>query len=404
MRRYDAVVVGAGAGGGSAALALAKAGLSVAVVERSAFPRRKVCGEFVSAATFPILDAMGVGEAARAAGGPPVSRVGVFGREAIVTAPMPVPADGGAAHGRTLRRDALDPLLLQAAREAGAEVFQPWKGVGLRSVEGGHVLTIAGEGRTEELEARLLVAAHGSWEPGALPTQPAKSSRASDLLAFKAYWRGATFDPDLIVLAGFPGGYAGMVHRDAGTVGLSACVRRDALARYRERFPAATAGESVFAAISHSVRGVREALAGAEYEGAPMAAGPLRPGIRPGYVPGALGGGIFRVGNAAGEAHPAIAEGISIAIQSGVLLGRHLAGLGDLGDRRGLDAAGAAYAAAWRAQFGGRLRAARIYARACMSPAAGTALAPVLAAFPGLLTFGAAMSGKTKPLRAGFQS
>ncbi len=47
--RYDAIVIGAGVAGATAAILLARAGWSVAVVEKSAFPRRKVCGECIAA-------------------------------------------------------------------------------------------------------------------------------------------------------------------------------------------------------------------------------------------------------------------------------------------------------------------------------------------------------------------
>ena len=57
------------------------------------------------------------------------------------------------------------------------------------------------------------------------------------------------------------------------------------------------------------------ALAGAEREGPWLASGPLRPGVRLGQ-----GDGIFRVGNAAGEAHPIVGEGISMALQSAFVL------------------------------------------------------------------------------------
>ena len=45
---HDAIVLGAGPAGSVAALMLARAGWSVAIVEKSVFPRRKVCGEFLS--------------------------------------------------------------------------------------------------------------------------------------------------------------------------------------------------------------------------------------------------------------------------------------------------------------------------------------------------------------------
>ena len=61
--RLDAVIVGAGPAGASAAILLARAGWSVALVEKTPFPRRKVCGECISAGSFPLLEALGLGPA-----------------------------------------------------------------------------------------------------------------------------------------------------------------------------------------------------------------------------------------------------------------------------------------------------------------------------------------------------
>ena len=61
--RHDALIIGGGPAGATVALLLAKGGWSVAVMEKAAFPRRKVCGEFISATTMPALHKIGVGEA-----------------------------------------------------------------------------------------------------------------------------------------------------------------------------------------------------------------------------------------------------------------------------------------------------------------------------------------------------
>ena len=50
---FDAVVIGGGPGGATTAMLLARAGWSVAVIERQRFPRRKVCGEYLSGANWP---------------------------------------------------------------------------------------------------------------------------------------------------------------------------------------------------------------------------------------------------------------------------------------------------------------------------------------------------------------
>ena len=69
---YDAVVIGAGPAGSTAALMLARAGWSVAVVEKARFPRRKVCGEFISATSLPLLQEIGVAEQFLERAGPEV--------------------------------------------------------------------------------------------------------------------------------------------------------------------------------------------------------------------------------------------------------------------------------------------------------------------------------------------
>jgi flavin-dependent dehydrogenase len=51
-KRYDAIVIGGGPAGSTTALMLARAGWAVALIEKSQFPRSKVCGEFISASTF----------------------------------------------------------------------------------------------------------------------------------------------------------------------------------------------------------------------------------------------------------------------------------------------------------------------------------------------------------------
>ena len=68
--QVDAIVIGAGPAGSAAARLLAQAGWSVALVEKAEFPRRKVCGEFISAPTMPVLKACGIAAPFIAAAGP----------------------------------------------------------------------------------------------------------------------------------------------------------------------------------------------------------------------------------------------------------------------------------------------------------------------------------------------
>ncbi|MCP1169683.1 FAD-dependent monooxygenase, partial [Limimaricola sp. ASW11-118] len=243
---HDAVIIGGGPGGASTAIGLARAGRRVALIERAAFPRRKVCGEFISSASRPVLDALGVAESWDAAAGPEIRRLALFMGERVVTAPMP--ASGGP--GRGLGRDVLDGLLLDQARRCGVEVFQPCRATGFDRVGAGHAVALDTPQGDRTLAAPVLVAAHGSWDRGPLLTQATKSHAPHDLLGFKAHFLNSGLDAELMPLLSFPGGYGGMVRVDGGRVSISCCIRRDALQGLRQ--PGQAAGDALETHLARS--------------------------------------------------------------------------------------------------------------------------------------------------------
>ena len=388
IENYDVLVIGAGPAGGAAALMLARAGWKVVIVERSTFPRRKVCGEFISATSLPILFQMGVGESFQQRAGPEVRRVGLFARDTVLEAPMPKVAGPYGAWGRALGREHLDLMLLDAAIGAGATVRQPAAVTSLVRQDHGWRCEIEAKKVREQLNARVVIAACGSWKPQSFFSPPPATRHASDLFGFKAHFHSTSLPSDLMPLLVFPGGYGGMVHSDNGRVSLSCCIRRDTLQLAREQ-GSSRAGEAVLQHIQGSNDGVEQVLRNAKIDETWLSAGPIRPGIRKRYREG-----IFAVGNLAGEAHPVVAEGISMAVQSACHLCHRLIETDDLG-RTALDHVGRRYAAAWRKSHAPRIMAAATIAHLVMQPASVTLWLPLLKHFPRILTFGAELSGKT---------
>jgi len=329
------------------------------------------------------------------------------GDETIVAA---LPAGRGAHRwGRAIGREHLDTWLADAAQAAGATRFQPWALEAIGGRAGDFALKIrpiAGPGVEIELVAGVVVAAHGSWEPLPCERQARRQARAgSDLFAFKANFRAAAIAPDLLPVLSFASGYGGMVVADDGIATLAGCIRDDRLQALRADRPGMRAGDVFEAMLRRECRGVAVALEGATREGPWLASGPLRPGVRLGRGPGQgqdkVEDGFFRIGNAAGEAHPIVGEGISMALQSAfvlaALIGPERARLVDTATAREAQRrALAAYEAIWRRRFTRRLRVAAAFAHVAMRPALARVAWPLARRWPAVLTLGARLSDKTR--------
>ena len=121
LSSVTAAVVGAGPAGCLAALLLSRRGWDVTLIEQSRFPREKVCGECVSALGMDVLERAGLKAQFLEVGAVRLTHAALHppaGRAAVL--PLPRPMWG-------LSRAALDSMLLEAARQAGAAIRQPWR-------------------------------------------------------------------------------------------------------------------------------------------------------------------------------------------------------------------------------------------------------------------------------------
>lgn len=395
---FDALIIGAGPAGSAAAILLARAGWSVALVERQGFPRRKVCGECIAASNLPLLQLLGIGPMFEARAGAPLRQVALLHGDRWAVADLPAAPARREAHrwGRPLGRETLDLLLVQQAERVGAELWQPWS---VQAVDGapGHWQCQVRSSQADvraTLCARVLIAANGAWERPPWQAEAQRTAHAaSDLLAFKANFIGAHLPEGMLPLLALDGGYGGMVQSAPGITTLACCVRRDRLAQLRSDQPETRAGDVIEAWLRRQGSALGRSLSGARRDAPWLAAGPLKPGIRL-----RADDAILRIGNAAGEAHPILGEGISMALQSAAMLcSRLLAGPTPGRAPHAGSQAGIAqdYADQWRSCFVPRLRVAALLAQVAMRRQPAGLLLGLARSWPGLLTQGARWGGKT---------
>ena len=161
-REFDVVVVGARCAGSPLAALLARGGLSVALVEQATFPRDTVSTHTFQSAALAFLHRLGVLSAVRATGAPVVNYLDL--RQGEFRARVPWPRLPGEAGGvLSVRRLLLDPILMEAARDAGAEVLMGAKVTALVRDRGRVTgVRVARNGPAQALQAGLVVGADGS--------------------------------------------------------------------------------------------------------------------------------------------------------------------------------------------------------------------------------------------------
>jgi geranylgeranyl reductase family protein len=164
-RPADVIVVGAGPAGSTAAYHLARAGLDVLLLEKTAFPREKVCGDGLTPRAVKELVAMGIDTSPEAGW---LRNRGLR----VISGGMRMELDWPRLaafpdHGLVRRRDDFDERLARQARKAGARLVERCNVTGpvpddrTGRITGVHA-RLGEEKRPVTLRAPLVIAADGN--------------------------------------------------------------------------------------------------------------------------------------------------------------------------------------------------------------------------------------------------
>src|SRR4051794_16061631 len=194
-KEYDAIVVGARCAGSPTAMLLARKGYRVLVVDRASFPSDTVSTHFIHAPGVAALRRWGLLDGVIASGCPPVERYSFdFGPITIRGSARP---SEGHATAYAPRRTVLDKILVDAARDAGAEVREGFT-VEEVIVEEGVVVGIRGHGKDDQsnvMRARVVIGADGRNSQVAKIVEPEQYNDKPMLQwSYYTYWSGLPVD------------------------------------------------------------------------------------------------------------------------------------------------------------------------------------------------------------------
>ncbi len=193
----DVLIIGGGLAGLCCAIHLSGKGLSVVLIEKEAYPRHKVCGEYVSNETLPYLTSLGIDPFELGAVRIDELDFSVPGVDSLKTS-LPLGGFG-------ISRFTLDHALYEKATEKGAKIIQDQVEKIDFVKDKFQIITK----KRKSYSSLFVIGAYGKRSVLDKKLDREFISKKSSYVAVKAHYKGY-FPENLVGLYNFEGGYCGV--------------------------------------------------------------------------------------------------------------------------------------------------------------------------------------------------
>lgn len=381
---YDVIIVGGGPAGACAAALLGRAGLRALVLEEKRMPRHKVCGEFITSECIPSLDRLDVTDRLRKAGAQSLTRLRLVASNGRIAEIKMSEMSRLGQTALSLSRAKLDNILLERARESGAQclegfavkrcIYEDGTPVGVQAMN-------LADGKEAQFNGSLIIDASGRNSRLMVSKEERMGGkRGSRLYALKVHLEQVSEITDQVELYFFQHGYGGLSRIEDGLVNLCFITDEGSIKEANgdhDMIVRRTIMQNPLAC---------ERLAEARVADRWLSAGPLSFGTRRlSHL------GVLALGDASGMIDPFTGTGIQIAMRTGEMAADAVIEFaGDLSDTKSIDPQRraflerviASYQARYEREFGKRMKVAGILRSAAFSPAMANYLATLLGAAP----------------------
>lgn len=194
---YEVTIIGGGLAGLTSAVHLSKKGLSVLLIEKNAYPKHKVCGEYISNEVLPYLNALGFNPFDF--GATQIDHLTLStSKNSSINTPLPLGGFG-------ISRYCLGWELSKIAKQNGVKMLQD-KVIDVHFKN--KQFTVSTQ-QDQQFSSELVIGAFGKRSNLDIKMKRDFTQKKTPFLGIKAHYKG-NFPKDLVGLHNFEGGYCGV--------------------------------------------------------------------------------------------------------------------------------------------------------------------------------------------------